>query len=69
MYYKQKQNKDLLFGKLIKEDEGDELSKSLNISEIERSLEDDLFTTEDKAYPRRKNKEFVSAEKVANCLN
>lgn len=69
MYYKQKQNKDLLFGKLIKEDEGDELSKSLNISEIERSLEDDLFTTEDKAYSKRKNKEFLSAEKVTFCFN
>lgn len=64
MYYKQKRNKDLLFGKQINDEEGEELSNSLNISEIERSLEDDLFTTEDKTFPKRKNKEFVASEKV-----
>ena len=66
MYHKSKSNKDMLFGS--KEEERDSQSTSLNISDIEKSLDDDFFTVVDKNYPKRKNKEFFLAEKVAAVL-
>lgn len=62
MYYKLKENKDLVFG--LSTDDSEKLQMSLNISDIEKPLEDDFFTRTEKNYPKRKNKEFNNAEKV-----
>lgn len=55
-------NRDLVFG--MKTEDPDHLHTSLNISDIEKSVEEEFFMKEDKNYPKRKNKEFNSAEKV-----
>lgn len=62
MYFRLKDEKDLLFG--LKEDETERLHTSLNISDIEKSIEDEFFMKVDKSYAKKKNKEFNSAEKV-----
>ena len=62
MYHKSINSKDMLFGS--KEEDSDTVSTSLNISDIEKSLDDDFFSVIDKNYPKRKVKEFVTAEKA-----
>lgn len=62
MYYRLKTEKDLLFG--LKEEESERLHTSLNISDIEKSIEDDFFTKVDRNYAKRKAKDFNNAEKV-----
>jgi hypothetical protein len=65
MYYRMKDEKDLLFG--LKEDDTEKLHTSLNISDIEKSIEDEFFTKVDRNYTKKKTKDFITAEKVV-CL-
>jgi hypothetical protein len=62
MYFSLKDEKDLLFG--LKEEETERLHTSLNISDIEKSIEDEFFTKVDKNYVKKKSKDFNMAEKV-----
>jgi hypothetical protein len=62
MHHKLKDDKDLVFGLIT--DDSEKLQMSLNISDIEKPLEDDFFMRTEKSYPKRKNKEFNNAEKV-----
>ena len=66
MYYRYVEDKDVLFR--LREKEPHQLNNSLNISDIERSLDEEFVTVHDANYPKRKNREFNLAEKVGHGM-
>jgi hypothetical protein len=64
MYWRYKSDKNVTF-RLRKERE-DNLCNSLNISDIDQTLDDDFEYETNLAYPKRKSKDFNQAEKVVS---
>lgn len=64
MHWRYKADKNVTF-RLRKERE-DKLCNSLNISDIDQTLDDDFEYESNPAYSKRKNKDFNLAEKVGS---